>query len=73
MRFLPQRLMRAVKRRAIVWAIHDDDVLQADIREKFADAVLGQLFDVVVAGQPAKDDAFGPQLDRKVSDATARA
>src|SRR5438309_778337 len=44
---------------------------QPDLREDVLNAVLSQLFDVIAAGPPAKNDVLGGELDGEVVDPTA--
>src|SRR5437773_9915497 len=52
-------------------AVHDNRVFQAHMRQEVADAVLGELLDVVAGCLAAQDDALGLEFNRQVADAPA--
>lgn len=52
-------------------SLHDDGVIELDVRQGFAGGVGGELLDVVRAGPAAEDDPLAAELNRQVADPSA--
>src|SRR5262249_53052261 len=54
-------------------ALHDDGVLQRDLRQHVADGVLSQLLEVIRSGPAAQDDPRGPNFNVQLPNPPAAA